>query len=65
MNTVKITSELDPALQKSLRQLIAEFAIAGIFYYPTDNGISQLLIVLVSKLDVKLVESKNGSQALI
>lgn len=58
MDTVKITSELDPVLQNSLRQLIAEFAIAGIFYYPTDNGISQLLIVLVSKLDVKLVESK-------
>lgn len=58
MDTVKITSELDPVLQNSLRQLIAEFAIASIFYYPTDNGISQLLIVLVSKLDVKLVESK-------
>lgn len=58
MNIVKISSELDTALQNSLHQLIAEFAIASIFYYPTDNGISQLLIVLVNKLDVKLVESK-------
>ncbi len=58
MDTVKISSELDPALQDSLRQLIAEFAIASIFYYPTNNGISQLIILLVSNLDVKLVESK-------
>jgi len=59
MNTVKITSELDPALQKSLRQLIAEFAISSIFYYPSNDGISQLIIVLVSNLDLHLVESKD------
>lgn len=59
MNTVKINSELDLALQKSLRQLIAEFAISSIFYHPSKDGISQLIIVLVSNLDLHLVESKN------
>jgi len=39
MDTVKISSELDPALQDSLRQLIAEFAIASIFYHPSEKGI--------------------------
>jgi len=58
MDKVKISSELDPGLQNSLRQLISEFAIASIFYHPSNNGISQLIIVLVSNLDVHLVESK-------
>lgn len=58
MDTVKISSELDPDLQNSLRQLIAEFAIASIFYHPQKNGISQLIIVLVSNMDLHLVESK-------
>jgi len=58
MDTVKISSELDPALQNSLRQLIAEFVIVSIFYHPQQNGISQLIIVLVSNLDLQLVESK-------
>jgi len=58
MDTVKISSELDPALQDSLRQLIAEFAIASIFYHPSEKGISQLIIVLISNVDLHLVESK-------
>jgi len=58
MDTVKISSELDPALQNSLHQLIAEFTIASIFYHPQQNGISQLIIVLVSNMDLHLVESK-------
>jgi len=58
MDTVKISSELDPALQDSLRQLIAEFAIANIFYHPSEKGIAQLIIVLISNVDLHLVESK-------
>ncbi len=44
MDTVKVASELDPALQNSLRQLIAEFAITGIFYHPKKTACHSSLL---------------------